>query len=198
MSRTLRRLAAVALPTTLMLAGIAVPAFAASGAGALAPAFASRSVAHWATFQGEVDRGGMSGVAGDNVGTPTVEDGTCTDTGSGLTDTSCSVSWVLENRSICTIKPGELVEGFGSYTSSTNESIFMPLTGAGEVGSGVLEGRVTILGTDGRPTVAHMVIDAGDYCGAALLAESITGSQLELASQTRGGTFSGHVDLLAA
>lgn len=180
MSRTLRRLAAVALPATVMLATIAVP-----------PASA-KTLAHWATFQGEVDRGGRSGVAGDNVGTPTVENGTCTDTGTSVTDTNCSVGWSID-RSICDVRPGELLEGHGSYTTSTNETVFVPLYGAGELGSGVLEGRMTVVRPEG-PQVVHMVIDAGDFCGALMLAGSLT--SVQLASPTRTGGFSGHVDLL--
>ena len=192
MSHTLRQLATVVLPVTVLVASTVAPAFA----GFTPPAVAATTVAHWATFQGEVDRGGRSGVAGDNVGTPSIENGTCTDTGSGLTNTSCSVAWSID-RSICTVEPGELLDGHGSYTSSRNESVHVPLTGAGEVGSGVLEGRFVLLGMDGRPMVAHLVIDAGDYCGALLLATSVTGSEIPLASQVRGGSFSGHVDLVA-
>ena len=185
-SRSLRRLAAVVLPATVMFAGIAVvPASSAS----------AKTVAHWATFQGEVDRGGRSGVAGDNPGTPTIENGTCTDAGSGATDTSCSVAFSID-RSICTVEPGKRVNGWGSYTSSTNSSVYTPLFGVGELGSGVLEGRQTIIATDGRPWIVHIVIDAGDFCGALLLAGDLSSFQVD--SQVRTGGFNGHVDLIAA
>lgn len=186
MSRNLRRLASVGLPAIVMFAGIAIaPASAAS----------AKTVAHWATFQGEVDRGGRSGVAGDNPGTPSIENGTCTDAGSGAMDTSCSVAFNID-RSICTVEFGDLVNGWGSYTSSSNSSVYTPLFGAGEMGSGLLEGRQTIISTSGRPFVVHIVIDAGDFCGALLLAGDLTGFQVD--SQARTGRFSGHVDLIAA
>jgi len=101
------------------------------------------------------------------------------------------------DRSICTIQTGDMVDGFGTYTTSTNESVNVPLIGAGEAGSGILEGRQTIIGTDGRPSLVYLFIDAGDFCGAFLLARDLTGLDLRLASQVVPGTFSGHVDLMA-
>lgn len=185
MLRTLRRSAAIFLPATVMSVGIA----AAPGSSAFA-----KTVTHWATFQGQVARDGRSGIAGDNPGTPTVENGTCTDAGGNATNTSCSVGFSID-RSICTIQPGELAKGWGSYTTSTNSSVYVPLFGAGEVGSGLLEGRQTILGTDGRPWIVHIVVDAGDFCGAFLLMGDLTSFQFD--SQVRAGGFSGHVDLVA-
>jgi len=61
MSRTIRRLAIVALPATVLFAGIAVAPVSNASA---------KTLSHWATFQGEVDRGGRTGVAGNNPGTP--------------------------------------------------------------------------------------------------------------------------------
>jgi hypothetical protein len=187
MSHTLRRLAAVALPAAVLFAGAAVLP------GATASA---KTLAHYATFQGEVDRGGRSGTAGDNPGTPTIENGTCTDAGSGVTNTSCSVSFTL-SRSICEVHPGELVLGHGTYTTSTNESFSVPLRGAGEFGSGVLEGHLAVYEVDGGAYAVHLWIDAGDFCGALMLAEDLgVMSQTRLSSDVRTGGFNGHVDMI--
>lgn len=185
MTRSLRRLVAVGFPIVLTLAGTAAPASAS--------AVSAKTVSHWATFQGFVSSDGRSGTAGDNVGTPSVEGGTCTDAGSGITNTSCSVAFSL-GKSICAIHAGE-IEGWATYTSSTNSAAQVPLIGAGEVGSGLLEGRFTEITSDGV-RVVHIVIDAGSFCGAADLASSLTGNPLQFASgAARTGSFSGHVDL---
>lgn len=190
MLRTLLRTVSVAfsLPLLLTLAGTG------ASAGTTVPEVARRTVAHWATFQGAVSSDGRSGIAGDNVGTPTVEGGTCTDAGTGLTNTSCSVSWSVD-KSICTYAEGDVTNGFATYTSSQNDAVEVPLMGAGTLGSGLLAGRFA--GVDGTSVrVVHIVIDAGSYCGAAMLLSDLALMSTEVAAARKATSFSGTVDLI--
>ena len=128
--------------------------------GAASPASAFR--AHTATFQGPVADDRASGVAGDNVGTPKVEPGTCADAGVSAAG-SCSVTWTLDaGKAVCDLAP-RAAAGIATYTSSQGDSVDFALVGGAE--RGVMEG-VFPFGDPDDPyaTVGHLHLDASEAC----------------------------------
>lgn len=182
-TRTAGRLVAV-------LALTAAPLVASTAA---APAASASGRPHHATFRGPVAGDHKSGVAGDNVTTVKIEAGTCTETATNGALGSCSVTWQI-TTDICKVVP-EVKVGTGSYTDSRGGTFDFELFGAGEAGSGILDGYIPI-----GNGIGHMHIDATDACGALALIDTLTGATIRTAGATAApvgaaSQFSGYVDL---